>query len=77
MLRLGALEVKLNALLGNYDKLKDRPTDQRSDQWTSAQIGALETKLNALLGNYDRLMDQPTDQWKRNKCSDRSVGSET
>ena len=48
---IGALEVKLNALLGKYDILMDHPRDR------SASIVALEVILNALIGKYDRLTD--------------------
>ena len=50
---IGALEAKLNKLLGNHDKLTDWPTDKWTDQWIdkqcSAPIGELEVALNALL----------------------------
>ena len=32
---IGALEVKLHAIIGNYDRPTDRPTDQWTDQWTN------------------------------------------
>ena len=32
---IGALQVKLSALLGNYDRPMNRPTDQRTEQPTN------------------------------------------
>ena len=54
---IGALEVKLNALLGKYDRLMDHPRDRSEIYVTSASIVALEVILNALIGKYDRLTD--------------------
>ena len=62
---IGALEAKLNKLLGNHDKLTDWPTDKWTDQWIdkqcSAPIGELEVALNALLEIMtDRWTDRQT-----------------
>ena len=62
---IGALEAKLNKLLGNHDKLTDLPTDKWTDQWIdkqcSAPIGELEVALNALLEIMtDRWTDRQT-----------------
>ena len=32
---MGTLKVKLNAILGNYDRPTDQQTDQQTDQWTN------------------------------------------